>query len=76
MHAYVCYVKGKQTSEEILQTVELVDDRIRMAMAMEHLLAMINLSQATHLSLSGNAATSYSYNSSRYSTSTVFSVLT
>jgi Zn-dependent oligopeptidase len=68
----MCYVKHKQTSEEILQTVELVDNRIRMAMAMEHLLAMINLSQATHLFLSGNAATSYSYTSSRYSASTVF----
>jgi hypothetical protein len=66
----MCYVKHKQTSEEILQTVELVDNRIRMAMAMEHLLAMINLSQATHLFLSGNAA--YSYTSSRYSASTVF----
>jgi len=75
---HMCYVKHKQTSEEILQTVELVDDRIRMAMAMEHLLAMIHLSQAAHLFLSVAmlAATSYSYTSSRYSASTVSSVLT
>jgi hypothetical protein len=47
--------RKKQTSEEILQPVELVDDGIRVAMAMELLLAMINLSQATHLFLPRNA---------------------
>lgn len=49
-----CYVE-KQTSEEILQPVELVDDGIRAAMAMERLLAMIDLSQAAHLFSPHNA---------------------
>ena len=54
MHACM-HRKKKQTSKEILQPVELVDDGIRVAMAIELLLAMINLSQATHLFLPRNA---------------------
>jgi hypothetical protein len=54
---HMCYAKKhKQTSEEILQTVELVDDRVRMAMAMEYLLAITDLSQATHISCSPRPA--------------------